>query len=170
MGQPAVLFFGMMEIMNIRALPLSVSVGLCLLVGFAGAYFTQPAIEGWYQALNKPFFTPPNAIFGPVWTILYILMGVALYLVWVSKGKQKQKAITFFFIQLGLNFLWSVFFFAMENPLLALGNIIALWVVIALTIKYFYPISYTAAYLLIPYLAWVSFATILNASIFLLNR
>lgn len=97
-------------------------------------------------------------------------MGVALYLVWVSKGKQKQKAITFFFIQLGLNFLWSVFFFGMENPLLALGNIVALWVVIALTIKYFYPISRTAAYLLIPYLAWVSFATALNASIFLLNR
>lgn len=152
---------------------LIVSIGLCLGAGIVGSFFTvsSPPAGGltWYATLNKPFFSPPNWIFGPVWTILYIIMGVSLYLVWVSKSKLKQKGINLFLIQLGLNVLWSVIFFGLKNPVLALVDIVALWGVIFLTIKSFYKINKLAGNLLIPYLLWVSFATLLNLSIVVLN-
>mgnify|MGYP001559045178 CR=1 FL=1 len=140
------------------------SVGICLGAGVLGSFFTVSAIPEWYSTLNKPSFSPPNWIFGPVWTILYILMGYSLYLVWT-----KKKVPAIFWIQLVLNAVWSIIFFGMRNPSLALVDIMALWIAIVLTIKAFYKINKLAGNLLIPYLAWVSFASILNLSIALLN-
>ncbi len=143
----------------------------CELVGIAGTPFTINTIPTWYASLNKPIFSPPNWIFGPVWTILYFMMGVSLYLV-LKKGWQKKEikhAVAFFLIQLALNFIWTPIFFGLRSPLWGLVTIVTLWTYIALTMKNFYPISKTAFYLLIPYLLWVSFATALNASILFLN-
>src|SRR3989344_92369 len=146
---------------------------LCLGAGGIGSLFTAPNSGRWYAYLNKPFFNPPNWIFGPVWTLLYVMMGTSLYIVWGDrdeKGKKAaNKALKLFGVQLLLNTLWSIVFFGMQNPGLALMEIIALWIAIFMTIKAFYPISKKAAYLLIPYLAWVSFATLLNGTIVLLN-
>ena len=147
-----------------KSLPkLFLSIGLCLLAGGVGSIFTTSAIPTWYATLDKPFFSPPNFVFAPVWTTLYILMGISLYLVW------KKKFPTIFGVQLFLNFLWSIIFFGMRNPSLALVDIVALWIAIALTIKSFYKISKLSAYSLTPYLLWVSFATLLNLMIVLLN-
>ncbi len=140
------------------------SIGLCLGAGIIGSFFTVSSIPEWYSTLNKPGFSPPNWIFAPAWTSLYILMGISLYLVWV-----KHKVPFVFWIQLILNAVWSIIFFGMRNPTLALVNIAALWIAIILTIKAFYKINKISAYLLYPYLAWVSFATILNLEIVLLN-
>lgn len=148
------------------------SVSLCLFVGFAGSLATSPSITTWYATLQKPFFSPPNWIFAPVWTILYIVMGIAAYLIW-KKGLQKKavkSALTLFLIQLALNFFWSIIFFGYHVPILAFGEILLLWITIFLTIKAFLLINKFAAYLLIPYLAWVSFATILNLAIVILNQ
>lgn len=145
-------------------LKLILSIGICLGAGILGSFFTVSAIPNWYSTLNKPFFSPPNWIFGPVWTILYILMGYSLYLVWIKKSIP-----TVFWAQLFLNFIWSIIFFGLKNPSLALVDIVALWVSIVLTIKAFSKINKTASYLLYPYLAWVSFAIILNLAIILLN-
>lgn len=144
------------------------SIVLPLLAGFIGSYFTFPSIGTWYVALNKPLFNPPNFIFGPVWTLLYILMGISLYLVLTKKGK-KEKALKLFAFQLILNVLWSLIFFGLHSPTLALFEIVILWIAIFATIKAFLPISKNAAYLLYPYIVWVSFAMILNLSIVLLN-
>lgn len=150
---------------KIKNLPqLILSIGLCLGAGIIGSFFTISSIPTWYQTLNKPSFSPPNWVFGPVWTILYILIGISLYLVW-----QKKKVPTVFWVQLVLNAVWSIIFFGMRNPVLALVDIVALWVAIILTIKAFYKINKLAGNLLIPYILWVSFATILNLSIVLLN-
>lgn len=148
---------------------LVLSIGICLGSGIIGSLFTTPAISTWYVTLNKPFFSPPNWIFAPVWTILYILMGISLYLVWTSRGKIKQNALSIFFVQLGLNVLWSIIFFGLKNPIFAFVDIVALWIGIFLTIKSFTKINKLAGNLLIPYLLWVSFATLLNLSIVILN-
>lgn len=140
------------------------SVGICLGVGILGSFFTASSIPTWYAGLNKPFFSPPNWIFAPVWTILYILMGYSLYLVWT-----KKKVPAVFWIQLILNALWSIIFFGMKNPILALVDIAALWISIFLTIKAFLKINKLAGNLLIPYLVWVSFASVLNLFIVVLN-
>lgn len=151
---------------------LIISVSFCLFVGFAGSIITSPSIPTWYSTLQKPFLSPPNWIFAPVWTILYILMGIAAYLVWRQGLKKKivRFALKLFLLQLALNFLWSVIFFGLHLPLLALGEIILLWIVIFMTMKSFSPINKNAALLLLPYLLWVSFAVLLNAGIVLLNR
>lgn len=143
----------------------------CQLVGILGTPFTISAIPTWYATLNKPFFSPPNWIFAPVWTLLYLLMGVSLYLIWTHRGKKKQtrEAIMYFLAQLACNFLWTPVFFGLKSPFLALIVIIIMWILIVFTIKRFYALSKTAGYLLIPYLSWVSFATMLNAAILLLN-
>ena len=155
--------------MKLNLPKLLASIILCLGVGSLGSFFTVSEIASWYATLQKPFFSPPNYLFGPVWTILYILMGISLYLVWVAKKKGKEKAMQLFLIQLALNFFWSIIFFGLHSPEVAFVEIIAMWIFIYLTIKAFSGISKTAAYLLYPYLAWVSFATILNLSIVLLN-
>lgn len=161
---------------NIFLIKLAVSVSACLLVGFIGSLATFPAIPGWYASLVKPSFSPPNFLFGPVWTILYIMMGISLALIWVRDGKGKKgqagkkgEAIAFFIFQLILNSLWSILFFGFKSPGLALIEIVALWFSILLTMVKFFSISKTAGWLLAPYLAWVSFASILNFAIFRLN-
>ena len=134
-----------------------------------GSAFTTPAITGWYQALRKPSFSPPNSIFGPAWTVLYILMAYSLSLVWSIGGPKAKTAMKIFGIQLFLNSLWSILFFGLKSPGLALAEIVVLWVMILLTILKFLKVSKTAGYLLFPYLAWVSFASILNLAIYKLN-
>lgn len=150
---------------------LIVSVIGCELVGFLGAPFTISAIPTWYSALNKPFFAPPNWIFGPVWTLLYFLMGISFYLIWKQGWKKNRirTAGTVFLAQLGLNFVWSPIFFGLRAPLPGLMIITAMWVMIVLTMKNFYPLSKLAFYVLVPYLLWVSFATVLNFAIVILN-
>lgn len=143
---------------------------LVFLVGAGGSVATSDSIPNWYADLTKPPFNPPNWIFGPVWTLLYALMAVSLFLVW--KKKQTNKTIyarKIFFIQLGLNLLWSLVFFGAHQIALALLIIAALWGFILYSIILFRKINKTAAYILIPYLLWVSFATVLNASLLLLN-
>ena len=147
-----------------------VSVGTCFLVAALGSIVTTPSISTWYAALEKPFFNPPNWIFGPVWSLLYLMMGISLYLVWSKKSTSTVRhAITIFGIQLLVNFLWSFVFFYLHQPLLAFITILVLWSAILYTITIFKPISKPASYLLVPYLLWVSFASILNVFIMLLN-
>lgn len=145
---------------------------VCVAIGYLSGMVTRDSITTWYPTLEKPVFNPPNWIFAPVWTLLYIMMGVAAGLVWTSNSDEKtiRKALGFFAIQFGLNALWSYLFFGLHNPLLALVEIVLLWLMIFETYNLFKRIDKTAGLLLIPYLAWVSFATILNASIWWLNR
>ena len=154
--------------MEMNYLKLVISIGVCLLVGFIAGMFTSTSIDTWYSTLTKPSFNPPNWVFGPAWTILYIMMGIALYLVW--NASNNRIAVTFFVIQLALNFLWSFLFFALENPLIAFIEILLLLGMIILTAVQFYPVSRTAAFLLIPYILWVIFASVLNFRIYWLNR
>ena len=151
-------------------LKLVASVILCQIAGFLGSLFTTPAIPTWYAALKKPFFTPPNWIFSSVWISLFILMGISLFFVWRRQGHpQFKKALTFFFVQLTLNVLWSLAFFGLRLPLLGLMDIILLWIAILLTIQNFLKVSKFAGVLLIPYLLWVGFAALLNFSLWILN-
>ncbi len=152
-------------------LKLVASVTLCQLAGFLGSLFTTPAIPTWYATLKKPFFTPPNWIFSPVWISLFILMGISLFFVWRRTDHPRFKiAFIFFFVQLILNILWSLAFFGLRLPLLGLVDIILLWMAILLTIQHFSKVSKFAGALLLPYLIWVSFATLLNFSLWILNR
>jgi benzodiazapine receptor len=151
-------------------LKLVASVILCQMADFLGSLFTTPAIPTWYATLKKPFFTPPNWIFSPVWISLFILMGISLFFVWRRQGHpQFKKALIFFFVQLILNVLWSLAFFGLRLPLLGLTDIILLWIAILLTIQTFLKVSKFAGVFLIPYLLWVSFATLLNLSLWILN-
>ncbi len=137
--------------------------------GLLGALATTSNIAGWYVSLVKPNFNPPNWIFGPVWTVLFLLIGIALYFVWISKAKNKQTAYLFFALQMIFNIIWSWLFFYFHNPLFAFTEIIFLWILILLNIIYFYKASKASAYLLIPYIFWVSFAVVLNFYILILN-
>jgi translocator protein len=152
-------------------LKLIISISIPLSVGFIGSLFTIPFIKTWYVALNKPSFNPPNWIFGPVWTTLFILMGIALYLVWSSEKKPAliKSGLWIFGIQLIFNVLWSLVFFTLHSPFWALINILVLWGLILATILQFSKINKTASFLLLPYILWVSFASFLNFTIFLLN-
>jgi benzodiazapine receptor len=150
---------------------LVVSLAVCQLAGLAGSVFTVPAIPAWYATISKPAFTPPNWVFAPAWTTLFILMGLSLWLVW-SKGLEKRAvrtAVIAFGAQLFLNILWSALFFGLRSPFLAFIEIIFLWIAIAFTILLFSRIEKRAAWLLIPYILWVSFAAFLNWSVWLLN-
>ncbi len=150
---------------------LFISILIPLLVGAISGYFTSSGVNGWFAVANKPWFNPPNWIFAPVWTTLYLLMGIALFLVWRSEADKtiKQTAIILFAVQLTLNFFWSIIFFKLQQPGWAFAEIICMWVIILLTILWFGKISSTAAWLLVPYISWVSFAAILNYSIWRLN-
>jgi len=170
------------------------SIIICEFAGSIGAVYTTPSINGWYKSLVKPQFNPPNWIFGPVWTILFVLMGISLYLVWAKGWKvkneisksgrkpwnklsqkfyngpwQKANIVLIFVTQLILNILWSVVFFSAHNTGLAFFEVLMLWVAIAFTIVNFYRVSKVAGVLMIPYILWVSFAGILNLTIFLIN-
>lgn len=152
-------------------LRLVAAVLLCNLAGILGSLVTITGEGSWYASIQKPPFNPPGFIFGPVWTILYILMGISLYLVWMEGTSRREVriALSVFGLQLGLNFLWSFLFFGLQSPFLGLVEIILLWLCIVATIVLFSRIRRTAALLLIPYLVWVSFATFLTYSIWILN-
>ncbi len=148
---------------------LIISLLIPQLAGIIGSLFTVKNIPTWYASLNKPFFSPPNWIFAPVWVTLFIFMGVSLYLVLVKQKKIFDFPVKIFLVHLAVNTLWSIVFFGMREPGLAFVVIIALWFLIYYIIKIFYKIDKVASYLLIPYLAWVSFASILNFSVWILN-
>jgi translocator protein len=152
-----------------RLIALLISLALPFAAGLIGSLATGPAIDTWYATLTKPSFSPPNWIFGPVWTILYLLMGIALYRIISKVGNWQHGAVKLFLIHLALNAFWSIAFFGLNNPLLGLLVIVVLLVIIAIIIKQFYKLDKLAAYLLIPYLAWVAFATMLNFAIWQLN-
>jgi len=147
---------------------LIISVLICQIAGVIGSIFTAPSITAWYANLQKPAFSPPNWVFGPVWITLYTLMGISLYLVW-NKKKNIKIPLTLFFIQLILNSIWSVIFFGLQNPFYALIEIIILWIMILLTVISFYKVSKKASLLLLPYIVWVTVATFLNYYIWILN-
>jgi tryptophan-rich sensory protein len=145
----------------------------CLAIGYFSGIVTRSAITTWYPTLVKPSFNPPNWVFAPVWSMLYVMMGVAAGLVWDRIESEKEvvkKALVFFAIQLALNALWSYLFFGLHNSMLAGLEIIVLWLMIFETYVQFAKINKIAGYLLLPYLAWVSFAAVLNGSIWWLNR
>lgn len=148
-------------------------VAICLVVGYLSSITTQSSINTWYPTLIKPSFNPPNWLFAPVWTLLFIMMGIAAGMIWNQLENQRElvkKALLFFTVQLLLNALWSYLFFGLNNVLLALIEVILLWLVIYETFHIFRKIDKKAAYLFIPYLIWVAFAAVLNGSIYYLNR
>ena len=147
------------------------SIFLCQLAGAIGSLATFQNIAGWYLTLNKPFFTPPNWVFGPVWLTLFTLMGIALYLVWMQglKKKKVKQAMQIFGLQLGLNTLWSIVFFGFQSIFAGLVVIVLLWLAILWTMLRFWKISRPAGWLLVPYIVWVTIATALNAAVWLLN-
>ncbi|MCP5105666.1 MAG: tryptophan-rich sensory protein [bacterium] len=151
---------------------LIISLSVCQFAGIVGAFLNDAPIREWYITLDKPSFNPPNWIFGPVWITLYLMMGVALFLVWTSDVPQRAKkiAMIIFFIQLALNILWNFLFFYLRSPFLGLIEIVILVVLIALTIWKFFPIRPLAGYLLVPYFLWICFAAVLNYSLWNLNR
>lgn len=146
-----------------------IGIGASLGAGAIGSFFTMDAIPTWYAFLAKPSINPPNWIFGPVWSVLYVMMGSAAALVYLSKRGGKKLPLTLFGVHLVVNALWSIVFFGLESPLIAYGIIMILWIMIVAMILLFRSYSHPASWLLVPYLLWVSFASILNASIVLLN-
>lgn len=154
-----------------KAASFIIAITIPILIGGLGSIFTQESVSTWYLELNKPSFNPPNWAFPVAWTYLYITMGIASWLVWLKKPVSNlvKPALILYGIHLFFNLIWSYLFFTLRNPELALAEIVILWgLILVMTIRFF-NISKPAGYLLIPYLAWVSFATILNASIVILN-
>ncbi|MGB9721627.1 MAG: TspO/MBR family protein [bacterium] len=161
-----------MPVQNFNIIKFVLSIVLTLCAGFIGSLATRQSVSTWFTTINKPPISPPNWLFGPVWTALFILIGIAFYLVW-NKGISQEgvkTAIIIFVIQLILNILWSVLFFGLRSPMSAFIEIIVLWIAILLTIIFFFRVSSLAGYLLIPYILWVSFASVLNGWIMILNK
>ncbi len=150
---------------------LIISLALPQLAGLIGALFTVSAIPTWYASLQRPSFSPPNWVFGPAWTILYILMGISIYLIWqrIKEGKKIKSVMFLFWVHLFFNAIWSIIFFGFQNPKLALINIVIIWLFIIILMFKFWKINRWSTYLLIPYFLWVSFASILNYFIWYLN-
>jgi benzodiazapine receptor len=148
------------------------SLAVVLVAGAVGSLATAKTIPTWYKGLAKPSFNPPEWLFGPAWTLLYLLMAVAAWLVWKQGiGAPGVKlALVAFLVQLALNSLWSIFFFGLRSPPAGLVDIVVLWLAIIATIVLFFRVSVPAGILLLPYIAWVSFAAVLNAAILRLNR
>jgi len=156
-----------------RTFKILVMIVTCVIVGYISGVVTRESVTTWYTTIDKPSFNPPNWIFAPVWTTLFVMMGIAAGLVWDRIEIQKEtvkKGLTFFAIQLALNALWSFIFFGLHNPMLALLEIIVLWLMIYETFVQFNKVNKIAGFLFIPYLLWVTFALVLNASIYWLNR
>ncbi|MFA5293104.1 MAG: TspO/MBR family protein [Phycisphaerae bacterium] len=150
---------------------LIICCGAVLGVGFAGSFFVSNSSQ-WYQSLEKPAFTPPSYVFGPVWTVLYLLIGVSAFLVW-RKGIANaagRTAAAAFILQFIFNAAWTLIFFGIKQPLIALGDIVMLWLAIIAMIVSFRKVSTLAAVLLVPYIMWVSLAVVLNAAICILNQ
>lgn len=156
---------------TINIVKLAISVIICQVAGLSSAFFTMPAVDSWYQTINKPFFTPPNWIFAPVWVLLFLFMGVSLFFVWRAEPKDGDKkiAVAVFTFQFVLNVLWSFMFFGLRSFLGGFIEIIALWIMILFTMATFSKISKTATYLLVPYIIWVTFAAVLNFTIMWIN-
>jgi translocator protein len=154
-----------------NTIKLIISIAIPVAIGATSGFFTVTGVESWYQTINKPSWNPPSWIFGPVWTSLYVMMGIAFYLVWKSDSSSilKKTAIILFAAQLLFNFFWSFIFFNQQQIGWALVEMLIMWVLILLTIFAFANVSKTAAWLLVPYIAWVSFAAILNFTIWKLN-
>ena len=145
-------------------------LALCFAVAGLATIFPMRAIPGWYAGLVKPPLNPPNQVFGPVWTVLYALMAVSAWTVWKTRPSAcRRRGLRLFLVQLGLNFLWTWIFFSTHQILTAFADIVVLWVAILLTILTFRKMSHTAAWLLVPYLAWVTFAAYLNFEFWRLN-
>lgn len=145
-------------------------IALCLGAGAVGSWFTMPALDVWYAALRKPSWNPPNWVFAPVWTALYLTMAVAAWMVWRRAGVGTARtALILFAVQLILNVAWSALFFALRSPALGVAGIVALWAALVATIVSFGRISAGAAWLMIPYLVWVTFAGALNVAVWRLN-
>jgi translocator protein len=143
-------------------------VGLCYLAAFVGSRFTDTG--AWFRALEQPAWAPPDRVFGPVWTVLYTLMGIAAWLVWRARGfRGAPTALGLFLVQLVLNVAWSGLFFALQRPDLAFAEIVVLWAAIVATVVAFWRVRPLAGALLLPYLAWVTFAAALNFAIWRLN-
>lgn len=143
-----------------------------LAIGGLGSLATASSIPTWYRELNKPSWNPPDWVFGPAWTLLYILMGIAAWLVW-RRGWEIQSvrvALVLFAVQLVFNLLWSVIFFGLRSPGLALAEIIILWALILATAIQFFRLDVVSGVLLLPYLLWVTFASVLNGAVWFLNR
>ncbi len=177
-----------------KIVKLVISILICEGAGIIGSFFTTPTIKSWYFFLEKPFFSPPNWVFAPVWTVLFLLMGISLYLVWTKNWKvqvpenesakkawnpvstklwsgswREENAVAIFVLQLVLNILWSVIFFGLKSPGPAFFEILMLWFAILYTIINFYRISKSASFLLLPYILWVTFAAVLNLAVWMLN-
>jgi len=150
-------------------------IAICQGAGAIGSLFTFASLSTWFVTLAQPSFAPPNWVFGPVWTILYTLMGIALYIVWQKRGispiraQARTRGVRLFWIHLFFNALWSILFFGVQSPLYALIDIVVLWVLLVATTFYFFRVSTWAGVIMLPYLAWVSFASVLNAAIVFLN-
>ena len=152
-----------------------ISIIVCESVGIIGSFFTFSSVTNWFPMLVKPWFSPPSWLFGPVWIIMYFLMGLSLYIIWnskaeLSKQKYRKQFFILFGIQLILNALWSFLFFGLKTPIYGLIDILFLDIVVAMTIIYAYRVSKYAAILLAPYMVWITFATLLNFEIVLLNK
>jgi len=155
-----------------NTLKLIIAIAIPLIVGGTSGFFTATGVESWYQTIARPTWNPPGWLFGPVWTTLYVMMGISLFLVWKEDASVELKkiGIALFAVQLVLNFFWSFIFFDQHQIGWALVEIAAMWVFILLTIFAFAQVNKAAAWLLVPYISWVSFATILNYTIWQLNK
>lgn len=154
---------------RISLLTLLICIFICEAAGGVSSLFLQSKIPLFYQSLQKPSFSPPPFVFAPVWTLLYLLLGISLYRIWTIKKEKKNEAIIIFFISLLLNAIWTPIFFGLQNLLVAFIEIVILWFSITAVINRFNYLDKKAAYLLIPYLLWVSFAAVLNFAILVLN-
>jgi tryptophan-rich sensory protein len=162
----------MRKIESFNVIRLIIAILICQMIGLIGAVFTSSSVSTWYVTLTKPSFNPPNWVFAPVWTTLYIMMGISVFLVW-EQGLEDQKvkmSLSIFGIQLILNLSWTIIFFGLKSTMGGLVVIIILWFLILLTILHFYKLSKVAGIILLPYIMWVSFATVLNTAIVILNH
>jgi len=152
-------------------LPFLISLLITFAIAAVASLVTIPQVQGWYTTLNKPGFNPPKQLFGPVWSVLYVMIAVAAYLVWKQRDNSASYHTTrwVYFLQLLLNFSWSIVFFGLHQILPAFIIIVLLWLSIVATMYYFARFSKLACWLLLPYLLWVSFASVLNFSIYMLN-
>lgn len=152
-----------------NAISLLTSLALVFVVAYLGSQGSMIGLQSWYMTARKPVWNPPSWVFAPVWTVLYLLMGIAAWMIWRSDHEGRSRALILFAIQLALNGLWSWIFFAWHQPGFAFYELIVLWIAIALTLVAFWRVRRTAGWLLVPYLCWVSFAGALNYTIWKMN-
>ena len=153
-----------------KFIKLIISIALPQIAGFLGSLFTVKNIPVWYAGLNKPSFNPPDWIFGPVWITLYVMMGISFFIIWIKNDIPNFRfLLSLFILQLSLNSLWSIIFFGLKSPGFAFLEIVILWLAIFMCVIYFYKVSKLSSLLLLPYLLWVSYASVLNYSIWRLN-